>query len=181
MIVTQTALPGVALIEPRVFGDDRGFFLESWNARTFAEHGLDLHFVQDNHSRSAKGVLRGLHFQLQQPQGKLVRVTAGAVFDVAVDVRRSSPHFGQWVGYELSAANKRMLWVPPGFAHGFLTLSDSADFLYKCTQFYDAADEASIRWDDPAIGIDWPLPGLTPILSAKDAVAPALADARTSA
>ncbi len=181
MIVTQTALPGVALIEPRVFGDDRGFFLESWNARTFAEHGLDLNFVQDNHSRSAKGVLRGLHFQLQQPQGKLVRVTAGAVFDVAVDVRRSSEHFGHWVGYELSAANKRMLWVPPGFAHGFLTLSDSADFLYKCTEFYDSADESSIRWDDPAIGIEWPLAGLTPQLSTKDAAAPTLADARVFA
>ncbi len=137
MNVIDTALPGVKLIEPRVFGDERGFFLESWNARVFADNGLDLAFVQDNHSRSAKGVLRGLHYQLRKPQGKLVRVTSGAVFDVAVDVRRSSPHFGRWVGYELSDANKRMLWVPPGFAHGFVVLSDSADFLYKCTQLYD--------------------------------------------
>jgi dTDP-4-dehydrorhamnose 3,5-epimerase len=181
VIVTETALPGVMLIEPRVFGDDRGFFLESWNARNFAEAGLDLTFVQDNHSRSAQGVLRGLHYQMQKPQGKLVRVTAGAVFDVAVDARRSSPHFGRWVGYELSADNKRMLWVPPGFAHGFLTLSPSADFLYKCTELYDASDDRGIRWDDPVIGIDWPLAGITPQLSAKDAVAPLLADAEVFA
>lgn len=177
----DTALPGVKLIEPRVFGDDRGFFLESWNARSFADAGLDLEFVQDNHSRSARGVLRGLHYQLKNPQGKLVRVTAGAVFDVAVDVRRSSPHFGRWVGYELSDANKRMLWVPPGFAHGFVVLSDSADFLYKCTQLYDGSDDRGIRWDDPAIGIDWPLAGMTPQLSGKDAAAPLLGQAEVFA
>ena len=176
MKIVDTALPGVKLIEPRVFGDDRGFFLESWNARSFADAGLDLDFVQDNHSRSARGVLRGLPYQLKNPQGKLVRVTAGAVFDVAVDVRRSSPHFGRWVGYELSDANKRMLWVPPGFAHGFVVLSDNADFLYKCTQLYDGSDDRGIRWDDPAIGIDWPLAGITPQLSGKDAAAPLLAD-----
>lgn len=177
MNVVDTALPGVKLIEPKVFGDDRGFFMESWNARTFADNGLDLHFVQDNHSRSARGVLRGLHYQLQNPQGKLVRVTAGAVFDVAVDLRRSSAHFGRWVGYELSDANKRMLWVPPGFAHGFVVLSESADFLYKCTQLYDGSDDRGIRWNDPAIAIDWPLAGMTPQLSGKDASAPLLADA----
>jgi dTDP-4-dehydrorhamnose 3,5-epimerase len=181
MIVTDTALPGVKLIEPKVFGDDRGFFLETWNARAFADAGLDLTFVQDNHSRSARGVLRGLHYQMQNPQGKLVRVTSGAVFDVAVDVRRSSPYFGKWVGYELSDANKRMLWVPPGFAHGFVVLSDMADFLYKCTQLYDGAQDRGIRWDDPAIGIDWPFAGLSPLLSAKDAAAPLLADAQVFA
>lgn len=181
MKIVDTALPGVMLIEPRVFGDDRGFFMESWNARSFADAGLDLAFVQDNHSRSARGVLRGLHYQLKNPQGKLVRVTAGAVFDVAVDVRRSSPHFGRWVGYELSDANKRMLWVPPGFAHGFVVLSDSADFLYKCTQLYDGSDDRGIRWDDPAVGIDWPLAGMTPQLSGKDAAAPLLADAEVFA
>ena len=181
MIVTETSLPGVKLIEPKVFGDERGFFLESWNKRSFADAGLDLDFVQDNHSRSARGVLRGLHYQLQNPQGKLVRVTAGAVFDVAVDVRRASPHFGKWVGYELSDANKRMLWVPPGFAHGFLVLSDTADFLYKCTQLYDGSDDRGVRWDDPAVCIDWPLAGLTPQLSGKDAAAPLLADAQVFA
>ena len=181
MIVTETALPGVKLIEPRVFGDDRGFFMESWNAVAFAANGLDLTFVQDNHSRSAKGVLRGLHYQWGSPQGKLVRVTSGAVFDVAVDVRRSSPHFGRWVGYELSDANKRMLWVPPGFAHGFLVLSDSADFLYKCTTLYDGLNDRGIRWDDPAIGIEWPDVGMTPQLSGKDAAAPLLADAQVFA
>ena len=179
MIVSTTALPGLMLIEPRVFGDDRGFFLESWNARAFADAGLAMNFVQDNHSRSARGVLRGLHYQLQNPQGKLVRVTHGAVFDVAVDIRRSSPHFGQWVGYELSAANKRMLFIPPGFAHGFLTISDTADFLYKCTALYDAPDDRSIGWDDPAIGIAWPDIGMAPMLSARDAAAVRLADAVT--
>jgi dTDP-4-dehydrorhamnose 3,5-epimerase len=177
MIVHDTPLPGVKRIEPKVFGDDRGFFLESWNAQGFAANGLDLGFVQDNHSRSGKGVLRGLHYQLGSPQGKLVRVTSGAVFDVAVDIRRSSPHFGRWVGYELSDANKQMLYVPPGFAHGFLVLSDSADFLYKCTTLYDAPNDRGIRWDDPAIGIDWPLAGLAPQLSGKDAAAPLLDDA----
>ena len=177
MIVTETALPGVKLIEPRLFGDDRGFFLESWNARAFADVGIEATFVQDNHSRSARHVLRGLHCQIVEPQGKLVRVVTGSVFDVAVDVRRSSPNFGQWVGYELSAANRRLLWVPPGFAHGFVVLSDSADFLYKCTTFYAPAHERAVAWDDPTIGIDWPLDGATPLLSGKDAAAPRLADA----
>jgi len=169
--IVDTALPGVKLIEPSVFGDDRGFFLESWNAKSFADAGLDVDFVQDNHSRSAKGVLRGLHYQLDNPQGKLVRVTAGRVFDVAVDLRRSSPYFGRWVGYELSAENKAMLWVPPGFGHGFVVLSDAADFLYKCTTFYDPDNERAIRWDDPDVGIDWHLDGTAPQLSAKDAAA----------
>ena len=176
MIVTDTTLPGVKLIEPRVFGDDRGFFLESWNARAFAAAGIDTPFVQDNHSRSARGVLRGLHYQIVEPQGKLVRVVSGAVFDVAVDIRRSSPHFGRWVGYELSADNKHMLWVPPGFAHGFIVLSEAADFMYKCTTFYAPAHDRAIVWDDPAIGIDWPIEG-SPQLSVKDAAAPCLADA----
>jgi len=177
MNVTETALPEVKLIDPRVFGDDRGFFFESWNAQAFAAAGIDATFVQDNHSRSARGVLRGLHYQLEAPQGKLVRVTAGAVFDVAVDLRRSSPRFGHWVGYELSAANKHMLWVPPGFAHGFVTLSDSVDFLYKCTTFYAPQHERAVIWNDPDIGIEWPLDGGTPLLSAKDAAAALLADA----
>jgi len=181
MKVVDTGLPGVKLIEPKVFGDDRGFFLESWNAKTFADAGLDLDFVQDNHSRSAKGVLRGLHYQLANPQGKLVRVTIGRVFDVAVDLRRSSPDFGRWVGYELSAENKKMLWVPPGFGHGFVVLSESADFLYKCTTIYAPADERAVRWDDPDLGIDWRLDGATPLLSAKDAAAPSLADAEVFA
>jgi dTDP-4-dehydrorhamnose 3,5-epimerase len=179
--VEDTALPGVKLLTPRVFGDDRGFFLESWNARVFAEAGLDVPFVQDNHSRSAKGVLRGLHYQLSNPQGKLVRVTSGAVFDVAVDIRRSSPHFGRWTGHVLSVDNKAMLWIPPGFAHGFLVLSDSADFLYKCTTLYDPPSDRSLAWDDPDIGIDWPLDGMTPLLSAKDAAAPRLAGAEVFA
>ena len=181
MKVIDTPLPGVNLIEPRVFGDDRGFFLESWNARAFADAGLDLDFVQDNHSRSARHVLRGLHYQIVDPQGKLVRVTAGAVFDVAVDLRRSSPFFGKWAGYELSAENKRMLWVPPGFAHGFVVLSDSADFLYKCTSLYAPANERALAWNDPAVGIDWPIGDATPLLSGKDAVAPVLADAEVFA
>lgn len=177
MKISDTALPGVLLIEPRVFSDARGFFLESWNRRSFRAAGLDLDFVQDNHSRSARGVLRGLHYQLENPQGKLVRVTQGAVFDVAVDIRRSSPHFGRWVGYELSAENHRMLWIPPGFAHGFLVLSETADFLYKCTSLYDPPSDRGIRWDDPAIGIAWPDAGARPLLSAKDAEARLLADA----
>ncbi len=177
MKMIETALPGVMLIEPKVFGDNRGFFLESWNAAAFAAAGLDIAFVQDNHSRSARGVLRGLHYQLGTPQGKLVRVTNGAVFDVAVDIRRSSPHFGQWVGYELSDANKRMLYVPPGFAHGFLVISETADFLYKCTTLYSPPTDRGIRFDDPAIGIAWPDVGIAPLLSGKDAVAPMLADA----
>lgn len=179
MNILDTGLSGVKLIEPRVFGDERGFFLESWNARGFAEAGIDSDFVQDNHSRSSAGVLRGLHYQLVRPQGKLVRVTSGRAFDVAVDIRRSSPSFGQWVGFELSAANKRMLWVPPGFAHGFLALEDGTDFLYKCTDFYAPEHDRSILWSDPAIGIEWPPAGADPSLSAKDEAAPLLADAET--
>jgi dTDP-4-dehydrorhamnose 3,5-epimerase len=172
----QTDLPGPVIIEPTVFGDERGFFLESWNAARFREAGLDVNFVQDNHSRSARGVLRGLHFQNPNPQGKLVRVVAGRVWDVAVDIRRSSPSFGQWVGVELSALNKRMFWVPPGFAHGFVSLEDDTDFLYKCTAPYAPADEAAILWNDPQIGIAWPLEGIDPVLSAKDKSAKPLAE-----
>ena len=161
-------IQGPLIIEPRVFGDDRGFFMESWNKAAFAEAGLDIDFVQDNHSRSAKGVLRGMHFQNPGPQGKLLRVVSGAVFDVAVDLRRSSPTFGKWTGVELSAANKRMFWVPEGFAHGFLTLEDGTDFLYKCTAPYAPQHEHSLAWDDSDVAIDWPLGGVTPILSAKD-------------
>jgi dTDP-4-dehydrorhamnose 3,5-epimerase len=175
--IVETAIPGPLILEPKVFGDDRGFFLESWNATRFREIGLDLEFVQDNHSRSSKGVLRGLHFQNPNPQGKLVRVVNGAVFDVVVDVRRSSPHFGKWVGVELSAANKRLFWVPPGFAHGFLTLEDGTDFLYKCTtSFYDPASEHSLAWDDPSVGVEWPGDPAGFQLSAKDRVGKALAD-----
>ncbi|WP_375402029.1 dTDP-4-dehydrorhamnose 3,5-epimerase [uncultured Sphingomonas sp.] len=181
MTVVETDLPGVVVIEPRVFGDERGFFFESWNREAFADQGLPTNFVQDNHSRSQRGVLRGLHFQNPEPQGKLVRVAAGAVFDVAVDLRRSSPHFGRWTGVELSAANKRMLWVPEGFAHGFLCLQDDTDFLYKCTAPYRPQHDHSLRWDDPAIGIDWPLDGMAPSLSAKDAAAGPLADAEAFA
>lgn len=176
MNIVETAIPGVLIIEPRVFGDARGFFMETWNAAAFAAAGLDLAFVQDNHSRSQKGVLRGLHFQNPGPQGKLVRVTNGAVFDVAVDLRQSSPTFGQWVGVELSAANKRMFWVPEGFAHGFLTLEDDTDFLYKCTAPYAPQSEFTLAWDDPAVGIEWPVAGLDPIISEKDARGLALAD-----
>jgi dTDP-4-dehydrorhamnose 3,5-epimerase len=179
--IIETTLPGVLIIEPRVFGDARGFFLESWNRQNFADAGLDLDFVQDNHSRSARGVLRGLHYQLENPQGKLVRVTQGAVFDVAVDIRRSSPHFGKWVGVELSAKNHRMLWIPPGFAHGFLVLSETADFLYKCTTLYHPPSDRGIRWDDPDIGIAWPDVGLAPLLSANDTVATQLAAAEVFA
>lgn len=180
MKVTPTALPGVLILEPKVFGDERGFFLESFNQRAFDEAvGRPVGFVQDNHSRSARGVLRGLHYQLPpHAQGKLVRVVSGAVFDVAVDMRAGSPTFGRWAGTELSAQNQRQLWIPPGFAHGFLVLSDSADFLYKTSSYYAPQAEASVRWDDPALAIDWPLDGLTPLLSAKDAAAPSLADAR---
>ena len=165
-----TPLEGVMVIRPRVFGDERGFFMESWNARTFAEGGLDLDFVQDNHSRSSGGILRGLHYQTEQAQGKLVRVTAGAVYDVVVDLRQSSPSFGQWFGIELSADEHTMLWMPPGFAHGFYVLSTSADFLYKTTDYYHAESEVSLAWDDPTVGINWPLlDGETPMLSDKDA------------
>jgi dTDP-4-dehydrorhamnose 3,5-epimerase len=168
MQVIQTAIPDVLVLEPKVFGDARGFFFESYNENDFfAATGLRPSFVQDNHSRSAKDVLRGLHYQIQQPQGKLVRVTAGEVFDVAVDIRKSSSTFGQWVGAHLSAENRRMMWVPVGFAHGFLVLSESAEFLYKTTDFYAPQHERCISWDDPKIGIQWPLQG-APLLSAKD-------------
>lgn len=174
--VSATALPEVKLIEPKVFGDARGFFYESWNARDFAAAGIDAGFVQDNHSRSGKGVLRGLHYQLKLPQGKLVRVIEGSVFDVAVDIRRASLNFGKWTGVELSAENRRMLWVPPGFAHGFLVLSDSCEFLYKATDYYAPQFERAILWNDPALAIDWPVSG-SPFLSIKDASAPRLQDA----
>lgn len=177
MRVIETAIPDVKLIEPTVTGDSRGFFMESWNAAAFAAAGLDHAFVQDNHSRSGRGVLRGLHYQGRRPQGKLVRVTAGAVFDVAVDLRRASPTFGRWVGHELSARNRIMMWIPEGFAHGFLALEDATDLLYKCTDFYAPQDEGAIRWDDAAIGIDWPLGDLVPQLSDRDRGAPSLADA----
>ncbi len=180
MNITETSLPGVLLIEPKVFGDARGFFLESWNRQSFAALGLDLDFVQDNHSRSGKGVLRGLHYQLNEPQGKLVRVTQGRVFDVAVDMRRSSPNFGRWAGVELTADNHRMLWIPPGYAHGFLVLSESADFLYKTTTYYAPQWDRGVRWDDPEIGVQWPLDG-APLLSAKDQVQPLLKDAEVYA
>ncbi|WP_431495689.1 dTDP-4-dehydrorhamnose 3,5-epimerase [Pseudomonas brassicacearum] len=168
MKVIATRLPDVLVIEPKVFGDDRGFFYESFNARAFAETtGCTLQFVQDNHSRSTRGVLRGLHYQIEQAQGKLVRVTAGEVLDVAVDIRRSSPTFGQWASVRLSAQNHRQMWVPPGFAHGFVVLSESADFLYKTTDYYAPSAERCIRWDDPQLAIDWEFEG-APILSAKD-------------
>ena len=176
MRFVECDIPGPLIIEPKLFGDDRGFFLESWNQAVFADAGLDVKFVQDNHSRSSRGVLRGLHYQDPNPQGKLVRVANGRVFDVAVDIRRSSKTFGRWIGVELSAANQRMLWVPPGFAHGFLTLEDQTDFLYKCTDFYQPAAEHCVRWDDSEIAIDWPLEGLTPELSAKDQAGKLLAE-----
>lgn len=170
MKVTPTPIADVFILEPRVFGDQRGFFLESFNQRAFnAATGTDFNFVQDNHSRSAKNVLRGLHYQLGQPQGKLVRVVRGAVFDVAVDIRPASPTFGQWFGLELSEENHRQLWVPPGLAHGFLVLSDSAEFLYKTTDYYAPEQERCIVWDDPTLGIAWPLEGGAPLLSGKDA------------
>jgi dTDP-4-dehydrorhamnose 3,5-epimerase len=171
------AIPDVILIEPKVFGDDRGFFFESFNQAQFdAAVGRKVNFVQDNHSRSAKNVLRGLHYQIQQPQGKLVRVVQGEVFDVAVDIRRSSPTFGKWVGEILSAENKRQLWVPEGFAHGFVVLSDSAEFLYKTTDYYAPAFERCIVWDDASLAIDWPVDG-APVLSAKDKQGKSLAEA----
>ncbi|MDR2881510.1 MAG: dTDP-4-dehydrorhamnose 3,5-epimerase [Azoarcus sp.] len=180
MNVIPTALPGVLILEPKVFGDARGFFLESYSARVFREAtGLDPVFVQDNHSRSTRGVLRGLHYQVRQPQGKLVRVTHGRVFDVAVDVRRGSPNFGQWAGVELSEEMPcRMFWIPPGFAHGFVVLSDRADFLYKATDYYAPEYERFILWNDPDIGIEWPLEGLSePVLSEKDRAGRLLKDA----
>jgi dTDP-4-dehydrorhamnose 3,5-epimerase len=166
------------IIEPKVFGDDRGFFMESWNADAFDAAGLDLNFVQDNHSRSQKGVLRGMHFQNPKPQGKLVRVVRGAVFDAVVDLRRSSSTFGKWTGVVLSSENKRMFWVPEGFAHGFLTLEDDTDFLYKCTAPYHPANESSLAWDDPTVGIEWPLEDIELKLSSKDIAGVPLADVK---
>jgi dTDP-4-dehydrorhamnose 3,5-epimerase len=181
MKVTTTAIEGLLILEPWVFVDERGFFLESYNRKAFADAlGHDVRFVQDNHSRSAKGVLRGLHYQLPpHAQGKLVRVTQGAVFDVAVDMRRSSPSFGRWAGVELTGQNHRQLWLPPGLAHGFLVTSDGADFLYKTTEYAARPAERCVRWDDPALSIDWPVLDRPPVLSAKDAAAPWLADAVT--
>jgi dTDP-4-dehydrorhamnose 3,5-epimerase len=174
MNIVKTKIPEVIVFEPKVFGDDRGFFYESFNAKAFEQAiGLQLNFVQDNHSKSAKNVLRGLHYQIEQAQGKLVRVTQGEVFDVAVDMRASSPTFGQWVGEKLSAENKRQMWIPAGFAHGFLVLSDTAEFLYKTTDFYAPQYECCVKWDDPGIGIEWPLQGM-PLLSAKDAIGASL-------
>ena len=170
MKVQSTQIPEVLIVEPTVFGDDRGFFLESFNEREMRNIGIDAHFVQDNHSRSQRNVLRGLHYQISQPQGKLVRVVSGKVYDVAVDVRRDSQAFGKWVGVELSAENKRMLWMPPGLAHGFVVLSESTDFLYKATDYYAQEFERTILWNDPDLAIEWPLAG-QPILSSKDAAA----------
>ncbi len=171
-----TRLPEVVLIKPKVFGDARGYFLESWSQPKFAAAGIHAQFVQDNHSYSSQWILRGMHYQIQNTQGKLLRVSRGAVYDVAVDVRRSSPNFGKWVGMELSDTNHHMLWVPPGFAHGFLALTDNVDFLYKCTDVYAPQHERALRWNDPAVGIEWPIPaGVQPQLAARDAQAPDLA------
>lgn len=177
MQIETTPLSGVVVLRPRVFGDERGFFLESWNANTFADVGINAQFVQDNHSRSRRGILRGMHFQTEQTQGKLVRVTQGQVFDAVVDLRADSPTLGQWFGCLLTAEGHEMLWVPPGFAHGFYVVSETADFLYKCTDYYHPASEVSLAWNDPAVGIDWPLvDGRAPELSAKDAAALPFAD-----
>ena len=176
MRVTPTALPDVLLIEPRIYGDERGFFFESWNRRAFAEAGLEAEFVQDNHSRSGHNVLRGLHYQIEHAQGKLVRVCAGEVFDVAVDIRRSSPTFGRSIGMVLSAENKRILWIPPGFAHGFLVVSESAEFLYKTTDYWYPEHERTLLWSDTALAIAWPLDG-APTVAAKDAAGRPLASA----
>ena len=173
-----TRLPEVVLIKPKVFGDERGFFLESWQQKKFADAGIHADFVQDNHSHSSQWVLRGMHYQIQNTQGKLVRVSRGAVYDVAIDVRRSSPRFGEWVGVELSDVNHQMMWIPPGFAHGFLTLTEKVDFMYKCTELYSPQYERCIRWDDPDVGIQWPLPvGVSPQLAARDAQAPGIRNA----
>ena len=181
MNVIETAIPGLLILEPKVFGDARGFFMESYNAKAFQDAtGLTPNFVQDNHSRSGKGVLRGLHYQIEQAQGKLVRVTRGSVFDAVVDLRKSSPTFGQWAGVELSEENNRQLWIPPGFAHGFLVTSDSADFLYKTTDYYAPQFERSLAWNDPAVGVEWPLTG-EPALSAKDVAGKPLAECETFA
>jgi len=177
MKVIPTSIPDVLILEPQVFADARGFLLESWNARKFCDAvGLDISFVQDNHSRSRRGVLRGLHYQIKQPQGKLVRVVSGCVFDCAVDLRKSSPTFGRWTGTELSGDNHRQMWIPVGFAHGFLVLSDSADFLYKTTDYYAPQHERSVAWNDPAVGIEWPA-DVEPVLSAKDKAGVPLRDA----
>lgn len=182
MEVIATRIPDVKLIKPKVFGDERGFFMETWNARAFAEAGINATFVQDNHSRSVQHTLRGLHYQIQQPQGKLVRVTRGEVFDVAVDLRQGSPTFGEWVGEVLSEDNQLQMWVPPGFAHGFYVISDTADFQYKCTDFYAPEHERCIRWDDETLAIDWPIPdGATPTVSPKDAAGTAFSEAETYA
>ena len=166
--VIETALSSVLVLEPTVYGDERGFFFESFNQRDFRQAtGLEVQFVQDNHSKSSRGVLRGLHYQIERPQGKLVRVTQGRVFDVCVDLRRRSPHFGKWFGFELSAENKRQIWIPPGFAHGFLVMSDMAEFLYKTTEYWYPEHERTLRWNDPRVGIDWPLSG-APLLASKD-------------
>jgi len=179
MKLLETEIPGVVLLEARVFSDPRGFFFESWNEKTFRRLGIDAHFVQDNHSHSLAGTLRGLHYQIERPQGKLVRVVRGAVFDVAVDLRRSSPTFGRWTGHELSADNRRSLWVPPGCAHGFYALSE-VDFLYKCSAFYDAGDERTVRWDDADLAIDWPIDNTRPVkVSVRDQAGVPLADAET--
>jgi dTDP-4-dehydrorhamnose 3,5-epimerase len=171
----ESPLPGVILIEPKVFSDDRGFFMETYHLARFRAAGIRAVFVQDNHSQSKRGVLRGLHYQEPRPQGKLVRCTQGTIFDVAVDVRRGSPHFGKWYGVEISDQNRRMLWIPPGFAHGFCAISDEADLVYKCTELYDARADRSILWNDPGIGIEWPF--AEPLLSPKDAIAPRLSNA----
>jgi dTDP-4-dehydrorhamnose 3,5-epimerase len=175
--VIQTAIPDVLMIEPVVRADARGFFVEVWHEERYRSAGIDLPFVQDNHSRSGRGTLRGLHYQIQQAQGKLVRVAAGQVFDVAVDLRRSSPAFGRWVGTILSGENHRQLWVPPGFAHGFYVMSDSADLLYKCTDLYAPQYDRTLQWNDPEVGVEWPLSGLAPLLSAKDQAGVPLRDA----
>nr|WP_298925208.1 dTDP-4-dehydrorhamnose 3,5-epimerase [uncultured Erythrobacter sp.] len=176
MKLLECDIPGPMIVEPSVFGDKRGFFLETWSESAFLEAGLELHFVQDNHSRSQKGVLRGMHFQNPGAQGKLVRVANGSVYDVVVDLRRSSDHFGRWTAVELSATNKRMLWVPEGFAHGFLTLEDDTDFLYKCTAPYAPGAEHTLAWDDPEVGVKWPLDGITPLISEKDALGQSLSE-----
>ena len=180
MIVIPTAIPDVRLLEPKVFGDERGFFFESWNKRTFADLGIQADFVQDNHSKSQKNVVRGLHYQIEHAQGKLIRVTAGAVYDVAVDLRRSSPTFGQWVGFALSAEDKRMAWIPPGFAHGFCVTSDSAEFLYKTTDYWSPAHERTLLWNDAQLAIPWPLTG-EPLLAAKDVTGRPFGEAETFA
>jgi len=182
MKFVETSLSGIIRIEPTVHRDGRGYFMETWQSRRFADHGISAEFIQDNVSRSTRGTLRGLHYQIEQAQGKLVRVIQGEVYDLAVDLRKSSPQYGQWVGEILSAENKHQLWIPPGFGHGFLVLSETAEFAYKCTDYYAPEFERSIRWDDPDIGIEWPLvDGKQPMLSARDADAPLFRDAETYA